>query len=76
MRIKLTGWDVGLSVVETCKFLVANTSLSLLQAKRTCEALLEGKDQVVEIKSDQLGFELVRSLEDLHVSARVEVSSS
>ena len=71
MQIKLEGWHEGFSVVEACKLIVANSSLNLMEAKRMCEALLDGNSQVIVVDSEDQGHELANSLRELQVVVQV-----
>ncbi len=72
MQIKLEGWQDGFNVVEACKLIVANSSLNLMEAKRACEALLDGQSQVIVVESEDHGRELADSLSKLHVEVQMD----
>lgn len=72
MKVRMTGWCEGFSVVETCNFLVATGKLNLLQAKRACESVLEGKEVVLEVDSEEQRSQVVDSLKSLHVTTAID----
>jgi len=51
--------------------LVASTKLNLFQAKRLCEALLDGEQPSFEIETNELGNHLIELLRDLHIKATI-----
>jgi len=72
MRVHLKSWEDGFSVIDTCKMLVASTTLNLFQAKRLCEALLDGEQPFFEIETNELENDLIESLRHLHIKATIE----
>jgi len=72
MKVRMTGWREGFSVIETCKMLVATGKFNLLQAKRACESVLEGSQAVLDVDSEDQASKLIQSLEYLHVTSTIE----
>lgn len=72
MKVWMTGWREGFSVIETCKMLVATGNCNLPQAKRACESVLEGGQAVLEVDSVDQASKLVQSLEYMHVTSTIE----
>jgi ribosomal protein L7/L12 len=69
--IEINGWLPGFKKVSCTKALQLHAGLGLLEAKQITDAVLDGKQQLIEMQSTLEGTTLVATLLELGALARV-----
>jgi ribosomal protein L7/L12 len=69
--VQITGWNYGFNKVACTSTLCSVAKLGLVEAKRTTDAVLEGKVQHVSLESAEEALRLVDFLESHGAIARV-----